>query len=84
MTEIELSLLAALKELDASARSAGQGGARPDFQELFARIDSLGAQLPPETARDLGHYLRKRSYEKALLWLEQRQSEISRGGCRED
>ena len=35
-----------------------------------------------ETAPDLLHYLQKKSYEKARLWLESRHPEIQKGGCR--
>ena len=55
---------------------------KPDLQKLFAQIDDLANQLPRSTAPDLLHYLQKRSYEKARLWLEGQSSQIQKGGCR--
>jgi len=48
---------------------------------LFARIDELGAQLPSGTDPQLIHFIQRKSFEKALLWLEGRKSEITRGIC---
>jgi hypothetical protein len=48
---------------------------------IFARLDQLTAQLPPETDPTLLHYLRKKSYEKARLFLQGRDSENKMGSC---
>ena len=49
--------------------------------EHFDRIDALAASLPPGTDGELRHYLQKKSYEKARLFLEGRFAEIEKGGC---
>ena len=40
------------------------------FREKFARLDELTAQLPKDTSRDLLHYLHKKSFQKARLFLQ--------------
>ena len=52
-----------------------------DLMPLFARIDALGAQLPPTTDPQLIHFIQRKSFEKATLWLEGRKAEITRGIC---
>ena len=47
---------------------------------MFERLDALAAQLPPSTPHDLRHYLQRKSYEKARLWLEGVDPE--KGTCR--
>ena len=47
---------------------------------LWARLDALAAQLPPGGNHDLRHYLQRKSYEKARLWLEGVDPE--KGTCR--
>jgi len=47
----------------------------------LGRIDELGLQLPPETDPQLLHFIKKKSFEKAILWLEDRKGEIGRGNC---
>jgi hypothetical protein len=47
----------------------------------FNRLDELTAQLPGDTDGELLHYLHKKSYEKARLFLEGRHAEIQKGGC---
>jgi hypothetical protein len=48
---------------------------------LFARIDELTRKLPRDTDPGLLHYLHKKSYEKARLWLEGREAENKAGNC---
>ena len=43
---------------------------KPKLLPLFQRIEELAEQLPRSTAPDLLHYMQKKSYEKARLWLE--------------
>lgn len=57
-------ILDALRRLDAAA--AARGNVLPVLQEL----DQLGRALPPDAPADLRHYLQRRSYEKARLFLE--------------
>jgi hypothetical protein len=46
---------------------------KPDLLPLFERIDSLSAELPKTTDPDLLHFLRRKSYEKARLLLEEKE-----------
>src|SRR2546425_78472 len=48
---------------------------KPDLLPLFARIDELTVQLPKDTDPALLHYLHRKSYEKARLWLEGRDAQ---------
>jgi hypothetical protein len=82
MTPTEKELLASLQELDQALAGMGPGKANPSLVPLFERIDSLTAQLPKATDQDLLHYLYRKSYEKARLWLEGREAENARGTCR--
>jgi hypothetical protein len=82
VTETERQLLAGLVELDGAVKALAPNRSKPDLLPLFARIDALAAQLPRSTAPDLLHYLQKKSYEKARLWLEGQPARIQTGGCR--
>ena len=84
ITETEAAILKSLGELDAAVKSMPTAVPKPNLLVLFTRLDELTAQLPPTTAPELLHYLHKKSYEKARLWLEDRHAEIARGGCRHD
>ncbi|HEU5125283.1 MAG TPA: hypothetical protein VFW05_14615 [Verrucomicrobiae bacterium] len=84
LTETETDLLAALEELETTVKSMPTANPKPDLLPLFSRLDNLAAKLSPSADPELHHYLRKKSYEKARLWLEGRKAEIARGGCRND
>jgi hypothetical protein len=81
MTEIEQNILAGLVELDQAVKSFQTANPKPDLRFLFARLDRLTEELPPNSDPSLIHYLRKKSYEKARLFLEGRNAENARGGC---
>ncbi|MEY4385278.1 MAG: hypothetical protein RLY20_561 [Verrucomicrobiota bacterium] len=81
MTLLEQELHAALLELDAAVKRIAATKAPLDLMPLFARIDELGAQLPPGTDPQLVHFIQRKSFEKATLWLEGRRAEITRGIC---
>jgi len=81
MTDTERAILQTLVELDAAVKSMPTARPKPDLLPLFARLDQLARELPPGTAPDLAHYLHRKSYEKARLWLEGRDAENSRGTC---
>lgn len=81
MTQIERSILQSLLELEAAVRSMATVNPKPDLRPLFARLDALAGQLPKDTDPDLLHYLHRKSYEKARLWLEGRDAENARGAC---
>ena len=76
----EKNLIGAIKELE-SAAAVVNVKPKPDLLTHFSRIDELTVQLPSDTNPELMHYLRNKSYAKALLYLEGRQTEIEKGAC---
>ena len=84
MTETEQNLLASLVELDQAVKSFQTANPKPDLQSIFARLDRLTEDLPSGSDPSLLHYLHKKSYEKARLFLEGRDAENARGGCHRD
>ena len=75
-------ILAALVELDAAVKTMPTANPKPNLMPLFARIDELTKQLPRDTDPTLLHYLHKKSYEKARLFLQDRDAENQVGNCR--
>ena len=84
MTRTENEILASLGELDRAVKSLRTANPKPDLQAIFSRIERLTDQLPPNADPNLLHYLHKKSYEKARLFLEGRDAENARGGCQRD
>ena len=82
MTATEQSILAALIELDTEVKRMPTANPKPNLVPLFGRIDSLTKELPSQTDPQLMHYLHKRSYEKARLFLQGRDAENAAGNCR--
>ncbi len=82
ITAIEQTLLNALAELEQAGQSLRTAHPKPDLPALFARIDELAKQLPAGTDPALLHYLHKKSYEKARLFLQGRDAENQAGKCR--
>lgn len=80
MTTIEQALLDALKQMEAAVAVANTEP-KPNLMAHFDRIDALADALPTGTDGELRHYLEKKSYEKARLFLEGRFAEIKKGGC---
>lgn len=80
MTPPEQELHAALVALEMAVANQ-VGGRRVDLLPLFARIDDLGAALPADADPQLRHFLERKSFAKARLWLENRRAEITRGRC---
>lgn len=81
MTQTERAILVALMELDEAVKTLRTANPKPDLQAIFGRLDRLTNGLPSTTDPSLLHYLHKKSYEKARLLLEGRDSENARGGC---
>ena len=84
MTTLESEILQTLIDLEACATSAGPavpGASRPSVLPIVRRLTELTGALPPGTSPDLLHYLHKRSYEKARLWLQGRDDENAAGNC---
>ena len=84
MNAQEQSILQSLLELETAVKSMPTAKPKPSLLPLFARLDELTHDLPADTSPQLLHYLHKKSYEKARLWLEDRRGEIARGGCQGD
>jgi hypothetical protein len=80
--DILKNILAALVELDNAVKTMPTANPKPDLLPLFARIDELTKQLPSNADLTLLHYLHKKSYEKARLFLQNRDAENQIGNCR--
>ena len=83
MTQLERELLSALNDLDRSVKLRATADPKPPLKPLLARVDELTGRLPRESDPNLLHYLHRKSYEKARLWLMGRDGENARGLCRE-
>lgn len=84
MSEIERDILTTLVELQSAVENLRTASPKPDLRAIFDRLDDLTERLPPNADPNLLHYLHKKSYEKARLWLEGRDAENARGGCLRD
>lgn len=81
-TALEQTILKALVELDLAVKKMAAAQPKPNLLPLFARLEELTAQLPRQTDPTLLHYMHKQSYEKARLFLQDRESENEAGNCR--
>ena len=81
MTATEETILQTLVELDRQVKSMPTANPKPNLLPIFSRLDELTRQLPSQTAPDLMHYLHKKSYEKARLFLLGRDAENAEGNC---
>lgn len=81
-TVLEKTLLNALVALADAIKSMPAANPKPNLLPIFARIDELAKQLPRDADPALLHYLHKKSYEKARLFLEGRNAENALGNCR--
>jgi hypothetical protein len=79
---IESELLSALTRLAETVKALPAANPKPSLLPLFARLDELTQQLPRDTDPTLLHYLHKKSYEKARLYLQGRDAENQAGNCR--
>lgn len=83
MTEnVEEHLLRTLLELEQAVEAMPTANPKPSLLPLFSRLDELTRQLPRHADPALLHYLHKKSYEKARLWLQSREAENQAGNCR--
>ena len=80
--DILQNILAALVELDNAVKTMATANPKPNLLPLFARISELTKQLPRNADPTLLHYLHKKSYEKARLFLQDRDAENQVGNCR--
>lgn len=79
---VEGKLLDALIELDNAVKTMPTANPKPNLIPLFHRIDELTGQLSDDDDPTLLHYLHKKSYEKARLFLLNRDAENQTGNCR--
>lgn len=81
MTEIEQSILQTLEDLDAAVKNMRTAQPKPSLTPYFQRLDDLTGRLPKDAPPDLLHYLHRKSYEKARMFLLGRGGENARGSC---
>jgi len=79
---LERNLLNALIELENAVKAMPTANPKPNLVPLFNRLDELTRQLPRDADPALLHYLHKKSYEKARLFLQGRDAENQLGHCR--
>ncbi len=82
MSPVEQNLLNALVQLENAVKAMPTANPKPNLLPLFAHIDELTKQLPRHADPTLLHYLHKKSYEKARLFLQDRDAENQVGNCR--
>jgi len=83
MSATERNILQTLIELENTVKSMATTDPKPNLSPLFKRIEALTDQLPKDTDAALLHYLHRKSYEKARLWLEGRDTQNQAGSCRQ-
>ena len=81
MTQTEQEILDALLKLEGTIEAMARTTPKPNLLPLFARLDDLTHALPTTTDPTLLHYLHKKSYQKARLFLQGRETENARGNC---
>jgi hypothetical protein len=81
MTETEQNVLATLLELERTIEGMPHTTPKPSLLPIFSRLDDLTRSLPVTTDPTLLHYLHKKSYQKARLFLQGREEENARGNC---
>ena len=69
MTETEQAILDTLVELEAAVAQVNVDP-KPDLINIFGRLDDLTVALSKDASPDLLHYLHKKSYQKARLFLQ--------------
>ncbi|HEV2693629.1 MAG TPA: hypothetical protein VG347_12120 [Verrucomicrobiae bacterium] len=79
---VEKEILTALIQLEAAVKSMPTADPKPNLMPLFAHLDELTHSLPRNTDPSLLHYMHKKSYEKARLFLQGRDAENQLGNCR--
>ena len=78
---LENELLSALTQLHATVKTMPATNPKPNLLPIFSRLDDLTQQLPRDADPQLLHYLYKKSYEKARLYLQGRDAENQAGNC---
>ena len=78
---VEKEILIALIQLEETIKSMPTAQPKPNLLLLFAHLDELTGKLPRNTDPTLLHYMHKKSYEKARLFLQGRDAENQAGNC---
>lgn len=81
MNSLERQILEEIQVYEDMVRRLPTMNPKPDLMAIFQRLDEMTARLPRGTDPNLLHFMHKKSYEKARLWLQERHAEIARGGC---
>ena len=81
-TPLENEIRVALADLESAVKTMPTANPKPNLLPLFQQLDDLTARLPKTTDPTLLHYLHKRSYQKAALFLAGRDGENHLGNCR--
>ena len=81
MNEVDGELLSTLRDLEEKVAAMAVANPKPDLIPIFERLDALTSSLPRDTDPGLLHYLHKKSYRKARLFLEGRDPENQAGNC---
>ena len=76
------ALLAGGARLAETVQALPTANPKPSLLPIFSRLDELTRQLPSNSDPSLLHYLHKKSYEKARLFLQGRDAENQAGNCR--
>jgi hypothetical protein len=79
---VEKELLSTLTRLAETVQAMPTANPKPSLLPIFTRLDELTHQLPRDADPTLLHYLHKKSYEKARLFLQGRDAENHAGNCR--
>ena len=82
MTVLEKSILNKLAELEEAVRSLRTENPKPDLTPIFLQLDGMTSELPRDTDPNLLHYMNKKSYQKAMLFLQGRETENARNNGR--
>lgn len=82
VNDTEREIYSALRELEQKVQVMKIANPKPNLAPVFERLDALTGQLGRGSDPNLLHYMHKKSYEKALLYLQGRDAENARGTCR--
>jgi len=72
MSNVEKAILESLVELDTTVKGMAAANPKPSLRPLFSRLEDLERQLPTGADPMLRHYMQKKSYQKAMLFLQER------------
>jgi len=81
MDTLHTGLLNKLIQLEETVATIATANPKPDLMALFGEIEELTGQLPTSTDPALLHYLHRKSYQKARLFLEGKDAENEAGNC---